>query len=61
MARYKVTTELKTPLWKKVLRWMRIYPKMETFELQTNYDIFKPTEVIKAGWQNKTVKIIKKL
>lgn len=33
MSRYKVTTEIKTPVWKKILRWFRIVPKLKTFEL----------------------------
>jgi len=33
MSKYKVTTEIKTPLWKKVLRWVKVIPKLPTFTL----------------------------
>jgi len=62
MARYKVTTELKTPLWKKLLRWMRMYPKMETFELIFHdawVDSFTKNHILVSNGAE--IKIIKKL
>jgi len=61
MARYKVTTELKTPLWKKVLRWMRLYPKMEIFEIQLSAwaDSFEKGHILVSNGAE--IKIIKKL
>lgn len=61
IVRYKVTTELKTPIWKKLLRWMRLYSKMETFELQLSAwaDSFEKGHVlVTIGGK---IKIIKKI
>lgn len=58
MARYKVTTELKTPLWKKVLRWIKLIPALPTFTLILNddFDGFEKGSILFGG-QGK-VKII---
>lgn len=59
MARYKVTTELKTPLWKRVLRWFRLYSKMKTFEILFEGDYYSVGEVLFGG--DNQIKIIEKL
>nr|DAI89664.1 MAG TPA: hypothetical protein [Caudoviricetes sp.] len=62
MTRYKVTTELKTPLWKKIFRWLRIIPKLSTFELRFHDAWVEPLTknhiLVSNGAK---IKIIKKL
>jgi len=58
MVRYKVTTEIKTALWKKILRWFKIIPKLPVFTLILNAD-FRVGHVLYGG-QGK-VKILKVL
>lgn len=59
MIRYKVTTEINTPLWKKALRWLRLCPKMETFEILFGGDYYSVGEILSGG--NNKIKIIEKL
>lgn len=59
MDKYKVTIEIKTPIWKKILRWFRIMPKMETFELLLGGDYYNVGELLSSG--DNDIKIIEKL
>jgi hypothetical protein len=48
--RYKVTTELKTPWWLKLLRWFRLKPKRDEFDLLLGYDGFNKGDVLSNGF-----------
>ena len=46
---YKVTTELKTPWWLKLLRFFRIKDKRQEFEIVFKKDWFRIGDVIDNG------------
>lgn len=56
---YKVTTELRTPWWKKLLRFLRIIKKREEFLLTFYGDYFKAREILDSGMKS-YVKIVSK-
>lgn len=47
--RYTLTTELNTPLWKKILRFLRIIKPREEFELVMSFDAFSVGDIITSG------------
>ncbi len=49
MTAYKVTTELKTTWWLKVLRFCRIKKKRTEFEIFLNYNGYKIGDMIHSG------------
>lgn len=49
MTTYKVTTELKTPWWLKLLRFFRIKKKREEFEISFKKDWFRIGDIIDNG------------
>ncbi len=49
MITYKVTTELKTPWWLKLLRFFRIKNKREEFELQFDADWLRVGDILDNG------------
>lgn len=51
--KYKVTTELKTSWWLRLLRWLRLKPKREDFDLLLNYDYFKVGEILDNGFHTR--------
>ena len=61
MAKYKVTTEIKTSLWKRILRTLNIIPGLPTFTLVLNedFDEFYKGQVIFGG--KGKIKIVEKL
>lgn len=46
MITYKVTTELKTPWWLKLLRFFRLKSKREEFEILFERDCFKINDIL---------------
>lgn len=49
---YIVTMELKTPIWKKFLRWFRIIAKKQVFELYLDgdFETLKKGDVLYGGY-----------
>ncbi len=58
MVTYKVTSELKTPWWLKLLRFFRIKSKREEFYLYLDYKPFKKGEILRAGITKTDLKIV---
>lgn len=58
MHRYKVTQEISTPWWKKALRFLRLYPKLKTFEIVFGGDYYEVGEILFGG--KESVKVIEK-
>jgi len=56
MATYKVTTELKTPWWLKLLRFFHIKKKREWFEIAFHGGSFSSMDLLKS--EKGTIKII---
>lgn len=59
MVQYKVTLEIKTTWWEKLLRWFKLYPKLTTFELVFGGDYYKIGEILSVG--ENEIKILEKL
>lgn len=51
--RYKVTTELKTPWWLKLLRFLRLKERRQEFDLILGYDGFNNGDVLSNGFHQK--------
>ena len=49
--KYKVTTELKTPWWLRLLRFFHIKPKRKEFELLIGYEGFNRGDVLSSGFR----------
>jgi len=49
MYRYTLTTELKTPLWKRGLRFLRLMKPREEFELVMSFDAFWVGDIVTSG------------
>jgi hypothetical protein len=60
MGKYLVTKELKTPLWLKFLRFLKIKRKRKEFFLIIGYKDFKDGEILCNGFTF-GMKIIKKI
>lgn len=58
MVSYKVTTEIRTSRWLKVLRFLRIKSKREEFEICFDKDLFRLGDIINNG--SNDIKIIGK-
>lgn len=58
MNKYLITREIDTPWWKKLLRFLRLYPKLQTFEIVFGGDYYEVGEILFGGKEK--VKIIKK-
>lgn len=58
-SKYIVTTELKTPILIKVLRFFRIRPKMSTFTIILRDSSFRKGDVL-IGYEGEKLLIIKK-
>jgi hypothetical protein len=54
--KYKVTTKLDTPWWKRLLRWLRLSEPIEEFEIEFTEDYFSIGDILDAT--NCKVKII---
>ena len=52
MVTYKVTTELKTSWWLKILRFFRLKSKREDFELSFEKLWFKEGDIVDCGKSN---------
>ena len=48
--KYKVTTELKTPWWLRLLRFFHIKQKRQEFELLIGYEGFNRGDVLSSGF-----------
>jgi hypothetical protein len=46
---YLVTSEIKTPWWKKILRFLRIMKKKETFCMTLHGQYFKVGDIFHTG------------
>jgi hypothetical protein len=57
--KYKVTTELDTPWWKRLFRWLRLSKPIEEFEIEFTKNYFKIGDILDAT--NCKVKIIGKI
>lgn len=57
--KYKVATELKTPWWLRLLRWLRLRPKRREFDLLLDYDGFNKGDVLSDGF-NEDILILSK-
>lgn len=57
---YIVTTELKTSIWKKVLRFFRLIKKREEFEIIFEHPIFEENDILINSYIQ-GVKVIKKI
>lgn len=57
---YKVTTELKTSWWLKLLRFCRIKDKRTDFYLNLSNDIFEENDIITTG-KGIDLKVLEKL
>ena len=57
MTTYKVTTELKTLWWLKLLRFFRIKKKREEFELCFQYGVFEKGDIVLTSY-NEKIKIL---
>lgn len=49
MVIYKVTTELRTPWWLKILRFFRLKNKREEFEVQFEKDWWQKGDIIRTN------------
>lgn len=49
MTTYLVTTEIKTSWWLKVLRFLRIKDKLQTFKLCLEYSSFNENAILNTG------------
>lgn len=49
MVTYNVTTELKTSLWLKLLRFLRIKSKRTDFEIVMSKDWYTKNEIVSSG------------
>jgi len=61
MTVYKVTTELKTPWWLRLLRFFRVKDKRKDFELTFEKPWFKEGDILDCGKSNTittTVRVI---
>jgi hypothetical protein len=58
--RYKVTLEIKTPWWLKLLRFFRIKEKRTDFELELNNPYLIADDILFAG-EGGSLKIVEKL
>lgn len=58
MNRYVITPEIKTAWWEKFLRFLRLYPKLSTYEIVFGGDYYEVGEILSVGLQK--VKIVKK-
>ena len=56
--RYLVTLELKTPLWKRVLRWFRLIEKRKEFLVELSFTL-KAGDLLYGG--EATVLVIRKV
>ena len=52
MVTYKVTTELNTPWWLKLLRFFRLKKKREEFELSFKKDWYRTGDILDSGSYN---------
>lgn len=50
MITYKVTTELKTTLWLKILRFFRLKRKRDEFEIQLAIKNLEKNEILNNGY-----------
>ena len=48
--KYKITTELKTPWWLKLLRFLRLKERRQEFDLILGYDGFNKGDVLSNGF-----------
>lgn len=60
MTEYKVTTELATSRWKKILRWFRIIKSREEFKIVLVYSHFNVGDVLDTGGKGSYAKILSK-
>lgn len=58
--RYLVTTELKTSIWKKILRFFRLIKKREEFEIIFEHSIFEENDTLTYNYFQ-GLKVIKKI
>ena len=47
--KYRVTTEMRTPWWVRLLRFFRLKAKREEFELVLESDVFKKGDRLNLG------------
>lgn len=47
MYTYTLTAEIRTPWWKKLLRWMSLWPPMNCFKIDMHLDIFNKGDLVK--------------
>lgn len=57
--KYLVTTELKTSIWKKVLRFFRLIKKREEFEIMFEHPIFEENNILLVNRYLQGLKVIK--
>lgn len=48
MVCYTVSPEIKTPVWKKILRFFKLMKKREEFNLLLDGDYFKIKDIVKT-------------
>lgn len=49
MTTYLVTTEIKTSWWLKVLRFLRVKGKLQTFKSCLEYSCFNENDILNTG------------
>ena len=57
---YIVTTEIKTVWWMKILRFIRVKPKLQTFDLYFRGDPFSKKDILTVGDNSKILVISRK-